>query len=118
MGLWRQISELAKQLGPDSTVYSTNQVNKRKSELKSVVDPKRPSYVVSMYGNADYGKHIKFDMPRFNGTNPEEWIFMARIFFIFHNILEDHKLIIASFNMQEEALKWFLWMEASNYLTT
>lgn len=69
-----------------------------------------------MYGNSDYttSKHIKFDMPKFNGVDHEALIFMTRRFFIFHSTPENQKLIIASFNMQDAALMWFLWMKSSN----
>lgn len=96
----------------------TIKTNQKVIELEP--DPDKPSYAASIYSNPDYIplKHIKFDMPKFDGTNPELWIFMARRFFIFHNTPEDQKLIIASFSMQDVALKWFLWMESSNYLST
>lgn len=121
--LGKQISDLRQGYrekfsnNPDPPTGTKNSIH-HQSEVE--LDPEKPAYAASMYGNADYtpSNHIKFGMPRFDGSEPELWIFMARRFFIFHNTPKDQKLIIASFNMQGVALKWFLWMESSNYLST
>lgn len=130
MELGKQISELANVITNKQTVpISKNSGETSSAQMEigidpndsvALVDPEMLAYAVSMYGNADCtpSKHIKFDMPKFNGSDPEAWIFMARRFFIFHNTPEDQKLIIASFHVTDAALKWFLWMESSNYLTT
>lgn len=86
----------------------------RQTNSNSVIDPERPAcmgMVTTLHQNTS--NLICFDL-----SEPELWIFMAKRFFIFPNTPENQKLIIASFTMQGVALKWFLWMESSNYLST
>lgn len=47
---------------------------------------------------------------RFNGSRPEAWIFQAKHFFDFYDILAEHKLTVASFYLDGEALKWYRWL--------
>lgn len=93
--------------------------NSEHSNYLSVVDLDKPKYAATVIDNPDYipAKHIKVEMPRFDGKEAEEWIFSVRRYFIFNKIPEDQKLLIVSFHLDGTARKWFAWMEASNMLT-
>ncbi|KAH0712329.1 hypothetical protein KY289_008288 [Solanum tuberosum] len=53
---------------------------------------------------------------QFQGNNPEAWIVQAEHYFDFHKIKEDHKLNVASFYLDGEALKWYQWLFRNNQL--
>lgn len=108
--LGRQISEIAKKLGTVTPVLV--QKNGKQNDRGNLGDLEKLGYAISMYGHKYYvpSKHIKFD--RFF----QAWIFMARRLFMFHNTTEDKKINNCIFNMQNVALKCFLWMESSKYL--
>jgi hypothetical protein len=59
---------------------------------------------------------IKLDIPRFDGTEPLNWIFKIKQFFEFHRTPEDQRLSIASFYMEGDALTWFQWMFTNGQL--
>ncbi|KAH0670260.1 hypothetical protein KY290_025687 [Solanum tuberosum] len=46
------------------------------------------------------------ELGRFRGENPEAWIFQAERYFDFYRIAETHKLTLASFYLNGEALEW------------
>lgn len=62
-------------------------------------------------------KKSSLKMPKFDGTFAEGWIFLAKRYFLFNRTHEDQKLVIEFFHMEGIALKWFLWIEASDFLT-
>ncbi|KAH0650869.1 hypothetical protein KY289_031108 [Solanum tuberosum] len=49
-------------------------------------------------------------LPRFSGDNPTVWVLQAEKYFVFHNILSEHKLSLASFYFDGEALEWYRWL--------
>lgn len=55
-------------------------------------------------------KPATVELSRFNGLNPEAWLFQAERYFEFYNILPDHQLSLASFYLDGEALDWYRWM--------
>ncbi|KAJ8533651.1 hypothetical protein K7X08_006975 [Anisodus acutangulus] len=55
-------------------------------------------------------KPASVELPRFHGVNPEAWVFQAERYFDFYHISEDHKLSLASFYLDGEALEWFRWL--------
>ncbi|XP_055814639.1 uncharacterized protein LOC129884347 [Solanum dulcamara] len=50
------------------------------------------------------------ELGRFCGENPEAWIFQAERYFDFYGIAETHKLTLASFYLDGEALEWYRWL--------
>ncbi|KAH0776226.1 hypothetical protein KY290_007637 [Solanum tuberosum] len=50
------------------------------------------------------------ELGRFRGENPEAWIFQAERYFDFYGIAEMHKLTLASFYLNGEALEWYQWL--------
>ncbi|KAH0704899.1 hypothetical protein KY290_009585 [Solanum tuberosum] len=49
-------------------------------------------------------------LPRFSGDNPAVWVLQAEKYFAFHNILSEHKLSLASFYFDGDALEWYRWL--------
>ncbi|KAH0713516.1 hypothetical protein KY289_009475 [Solanum tuberosum] len=49
-------------------------------------------------------------MGRFRGDNPLDWVMQTEKYFIFYDILSEHKLSWASFYLDGEALEWYRWL--------
>ena len=62
--------------------------------------------------------HMKLEVPRFDGTDPSEWIFKINQFFVYHVTPEPKCLTIASFYMEGPTLAWFQWMMRNGQLTS
>ncbi|KAL5168400.1 hypothetical protein HKD37_11G030560 [Glycine soja] len=58
---------------------------------------------------------LKFDVPRFDGTRPNGWIFKINQFIDYHAKPENERLTIASFYMVGRALAWFQWMTSNEF---
>lgn len=56
---------------------------------------------------------IKLDFPRFDGTEPHDWILKVEQFFSYGNTPDDQKVTIASFHMEGRALSWYNWLRDS-----
>ncbi|XP_055809376.1 uncharacterized protein LOC129877868 [Solanum dulcamara] len=54
-------------------------------------------------------KPASVELGRFHGVNPESWVFQAD-YFELYGITEDHKLILASFYLDGDALEWYRWL--------
>lgn len=61
---------------------------------------------------------MKMDVPKFDGTDPQGWIFLVEELFDFHGTPEHMRLRIVSFHMEGKAAAWFQWMKANNLLNT
>ncbi|KAG5581719.1 hypothetical protein H5410_052346 [Solanum commersonii] len=55
-------------------------------------------------------KHASIKFGRFCGDNPEAWIFQAKHYFEFYEIVEKYKLSFASLYLDGEALEWYRWL--------
>lgn len=58
------------------------------------------------------------EVPKFDGTDPQGWIFRVEEFFDFHGTPDHMRLRIVAFHMEGRAASWFQWMKANNLLTT
>ncbi|KAI4347718.1 hypothetical protein L6164_008502 [Bauhinia variegata] len=59
---------------------------------------------------------MKLDVPKFDGFYSLGWSFKINQFFDFHHTPKDHRIRIASFYMEGEALSWFKWMSDNGQL--
>jgi hypothetical protein len=50
---------------------------------------------------------ICLDFPKFNGEEPNGWIYRANQFFTYHQTNPHHRVLFASFHMEGKALTWF-----------
>ena len=61
---------------------------------------------------------MKLEVSRFNGSDPEGWIFKITQFFEYHATPDHERLTIASFYMEGLALAWFQWMHRNGQLSS
>ncbi|GAU45976.1 hypothetical protein TSUD_401160 [Trifolium subterraneum] len=61
---------------------------------------------------------IKLEIPKFDGTDPLNWIFKISQFFDFHQTPDAQRLRLASFYMEGEALTWFQWLHSNGKLVS
>lgn len=66
-----------------------------------MVNLDKPCYVVSVLEDPNYtpAKHIKVNMPRFDGTETGHWLYSVRRYFIYNKVPEDQELLIVSFHV-------------------
>jgi len=62
-------------------------------------------------------KPAPVEFGRFNGAQPDAWIFQADRYFDFYGIIAEHKLTLASFYLDGEALEWYRWLYRNNQLS-
>jgi hypothetical protein len=53
---------------------------------------------------------LKLSFPRFNGVDPNEWIYKAEQYFEFKNIHHQQRVQLASFHLEDDALQWHRWL--------
>ncbi|KAG6779592.1 hypothetical protein POTOM_015985 [Populus tomentosa] len=56
---------------------------------------------------------IHLDFSKFNGEEPNGWIYRANQFFTYHQTNPHHRVLLASFHIEGKALTWFHDLEAS-----
>lgn len=59
------------------------------------------------------GRTLGLDFPKFDGSEPMEWIMKAEQFFAYFHIPAKQKLDIALLQMEGKALSWFIWLKDS-----
>lgn len=63
------------------------------------------------HGSEPSQKHLfKLDVPRFEGVDPQGWIFKISQFFDYHDTPEEERITVASFYLDGAALSWYQWM--------
>lgn len=61
---------------------------------------------------------MKVFCPKFDGTNPEDWIFLAKEYFECHGISEASMVRIAGLHMEGAALDWIRRLKKNGMLTS
>ena len=61
---------------------------------------------------------LKLDVPRFEGSDPNGWLFYVEAFFDYHGTPDDLRLQIVSFHLEERATAWFQWASRNNLLAS
>ncbi|KAI5440627.1 hypothetical protein KIW84_010199 [Lathyrus oleraceus] len=59
---------------------------------------------------------LKLSVPRFDGSNPIDWIFQIEAFFAFHDTPDTARLQIVLFHLEGCAAAWFQWAMRHNLL--
>ena len=62
-------------------------------------------------------RHLKLDVPRFNGNDPLEWIPKIVQYFDFHNVPDEQRIRLASFYFEVKAYSWYQWMDRHTRIT-
>jgi len=71
------------------------------------------------YTETEGGIHtrpIKLDFPRFDGSEPINWVLKAQQFHSYNQIPENQKVSLAAFHMERRALTWYHWLMDSGYI--
>ncbi|GKB48138.1 hypothetical protein Tco_0898891 [Tanacetum coccineum] len=72
-------------------------------------------------GGGDQGSAIpramRLDVPKFNGANPDSWVFSINEYFALLNTPKDQRLKVVGFNLEGEAAEWFRWMTRNKLIT-
>lgn len=53
----------------------------------------------------------KLEMPIFNGSDPDDGMFRAEMYFQLHKLTEEEKLTVAIISLEGRANKWYRWSE-------
>lgn len=61
---------------------------------------------------------MKLDLPRFDGTDAQGWIFRNQEYFEFYETPDAQRLRIAAFNMEGKASEWYQWLKTNKKLST
>ncbi|GKA10605.1 ty3-gypsy retrotransposon protein [Tanacetum coccineum] len=72
-------------------------------------------------GGGDSGsalpRAMRLDVPKFNGTDLDSWIFLIIEYFALLNTLVYQRLKVVGFNLVGEAAKWFRWKTQNKLIT-
>jgi len=58
---------------------------------------------------------LKLNFPRFDGTNPMNWILKAQQFYNYNRTPEQQKVSFVAFHTEGKALIWYNWLMDSGY---
>ncbi|XP_073300538.1 uncharacterized protein [Primulina huaijiensis] len=59
-------------------------------------------------------RSTRIDFPRFDGTEPLDWIYKAERYFEFYQVPPYQRLLLASIHMDGPALPWFQWQHKTH----
>ncbi|GJS59034.1 putative ankyrin repeat-containing domain, PGG domain protein [Tanacetum coccineum] len=63
-------------------------------------------------------RHVKLDFPRFDGSDPLNWLFRAEQFFTYYDTLNVQRLTIASAHFEGSVIPWFQMLHKANQIPT
>jgi len=58
---------------------------------------------------------LKLDFPKFDGSEPNNWILKAQQFHSYYNTSENQKVFVVGFHMEGRALTWYHWLMDAGY---
>ncbi|KAH6762936.1 hypothetical protein C2S52_020369 [Perilla frutescens var. hirtella] len=61
---------------------------------------------------------LRLDLPKFDGTDPNGWVFRIQEYIDFHETPNEQGLRIVAFNLEGKALDWYQWMKINERLST
>ncbi|GKA49148.1 transposon ty3-I gag-pol polyprotein [Tanacetum coccineum] len=61
-------------------------------------------------------RHVKLDFPRFDGSNPLNWLFRAEHFFTYYDTHDVQRLTIASVHFEGSVVPWFQMLHKANQI--
>ena len=97
---WRQTTPLGE--GPSSFVFGSLQ----------------PDSSGAKHAPNQAYRALKLEVPRFDGSDPNGWLFRIEAFFDYHGTLDDLCLQIVSFHLEGRAATWFQWASRKNLLAS
>nr|GMD14187.1 Transposon Ty3-G Gag-Pol polyprotein [Ipomoea batatas] len=85
---------------------------------QDMLDPPHIGHHTTLSDSNNRSTHLKFDPPKFSGTDPDGWIFRAQEYFEYNNVSSEQRLRVTSLLMEGEASDWFRWMKNNHLLTS
>ena len=74
------------------------------------------------HGEGDAGSTVpramRLELPKFNGTDPESWIFAIHEYFDLLDTTNEQRLKIVGFNLEGDAAEWLRWMSSNKLITS
>jgi len=74
---------------------------------------KIPFIPLATEGGGINPRSVNLDFPKFDGTDPTNWVLKAQQFFSFGQIPDNQRVPIAYFHMEGKALQWYNWLMES-----
>ena len=59
------------------------------------------------------GRPLRLDFPRFEGEEPEGWLFQAEQFFTLNPMPVKQHVTMASIHLRGDAVAWYRWLKSS-----
>lgn len=113
------MSELTKQV----TAFTINMqklLKEKEVEQGEMVVVAQQNSIPNGFGGGDLGgtpfRSVRLDFPKFDGTDPNGWLYKTTQFFNYHQTPFTHRLLLASYHMEGQALIWFQDLESSRVL--
>lgn len=64
--------------------------------------------------NNNWNTRMKLEMPRFDGFEPQDWVFKVERFMRFNGVHEEEKVELVSFHLDGSALQWYHKLSRNN----
>jgi hypothetical protein len=58
-------------------------------------------------------RSVNLDFPKFDGSDPTNWVLKAQQFFVFGQIQDNQRVPISYFHIEGKALQWYNWLMES-----
>lgn len=88
------------------------------TEIKKMSDGTRHRSFENHGGSSSSDRLVKVFCLKFNGTQPEGWIFLAGEYFEYHGITEESKVRITGLHMKGATLDWIRRLKKNNMLSS
>jgi hypothetical protein len=93
-------------------IQKEGEVDGRVSASYSSFIPTVPDGVIPTIpeGGGINPRAVNLDFPKFDGTDPNNWVLKAQQFSAYGQIAENQRVPIAYFHMEGKALQWYNWL--------
>jgi hypothetical protein len=86
----------------------------KEGEVDGTVPASNSSLITTVpEGGGINPRSVNLDFPKFDGTDPNNWVLKAQQFFAYGQIVENQRVPIAYFHMEGKALQWYNWLMES-----
>ncbi|KAF5447657.1 hypothetical protein F2P56_033191, partial [Juglans regia] len=99
----QQLTALTVELQKKNSNYGRGESSNNQEYREEHVDQNRDNYP----------RQVRIDFPFFHGEGPSGWLYKVNHYFTYYNTLPQHRLRLASFHMDGQALVWFQDLEES-----
>ena len=63
-------------------------------------------------------RSMRLDVPKFNGVNPDSWIFAINEYFELIMTPTEQRLKVVGFNLEGDAAEWFRWITRNKLINS